>query len=95
MRDKFLTEAMGEAWWSHEVTYGRQGDKWLYKTQTPNNFATWQDFGKLWEWSQQQHWWTTLVAYTLIANSASEMYMTYINPDRFADAVYKYLKEKK
>ena len=55
-----------------------------------NNFSTWEGFGKLWEWSQKQEWW---VGFMIDNSKIHPMKSGIINPDRFADAVYNYLKE--
>lgn len=62
MRDKFLTEAMGECWheWvnqrSHEAVACTKCDG-LWGTDRTPDFSSWQGFGKLWEWAQGQEWW--------------------------------------
>ena len=79
-RDKFLTESMGECW--HEFS---------------NNFSTWEGFGKLWEWAVKQEWFSDFLKH---AEKIMKMPITgwieyFVQPDRFADALYKFLKEKK
>lgn len=96
-RDKFLTEAMGECW--HDMIYNELGDRYskLYMCMKcthqdnsitlDNDFSTWEGFGLLWEWSQKQEW---------KANFSYRVgFREYlVNPDRFADAMYAYLKER-
>ena len=89
-RDKFLTEAMGECW--HERRFPNQCScgKKLHSGAiiTGNNdFSTWDCFGKLWNWSHKQEWWA------LFRINYVEVIDSYIHPDRFADAVYEFLKE--
>jgi hypothetical protein len=104
-RDKALTEAMGECW--HEI-HGRamggvircskcqeimviDDHDFLVTRVTNSNFSTWTGFGKLWEWSIQQPWWTDdnfLYHYPVGPRGML------INPGRFADAVYAFLKRK-
>lgn len=97
-RDKFLTEAMGEHWHEHTMTCGytmtRLGEyiSDIKTTSYTNDFSTWSGFGKLWEWAQKQEWLcdfeerVTCFDYSPLFNI--------IHPDRFADAVCSYLKEK-
>ena len=121
MRDKFLTEAMGECW--HEfpphgaikvinetdfIIYCLKGCEVVASQAKPYNhpdFSTWEGFGRLWTFAQKQEWW---LAFQVFANNLCgyEMTLTFakqigcsmpnelINPERFADAVYKYLKEQ-
>lgn len=102
-RDKFLTEAIGECW--HEwKEVCRAGNCWgyhecqecgkllgQYKPVEQNNFSTWQGLGKLWEWATQQEWWY-LFLYTY--GDGNNIYYRYINPTKFADAVYEFLKKR-
>jgi len=104
-RDKFLAEAMGECWHSFEGSItGRDCVKcgaefWANEIETANkkhNFSTPDGFFKLWEWSQEQEWWTYI---GFIGNyteqNTSEEFLhkdCIINPDRLANAVYDYLK---
>lgn len=65
------------------------GECWYQSNQTYNtNFSTWEGFGKLWEWSQKQEWWEDYI------NNFENHSLINVNPDRFADTVYTYLKEK-
>ena len=103
MRDKFLTEAMGECW--HENIFS-PGGGYCGKCQEShskmrplpnNNFSTWEGFGKLWEWAQEQEWWGNLDFYIFHFNEYYpdiEDFQELIHPDRFADAVYKFLKDQ-
>lgn len=57
-----------------------------------NNFFTWEGFGKLWEWVHNQKWWDKFRV------CPQRYYIdwsdTYVNPERFATAVYNFLKER-
>lgn len=66
-----------------------------------NNFSTWAGFGKLWEWSRWREWWPKFIGKIgdhqfdepeagLCECSWIDTY--YIHPDRFANAVYEFLK---
>ncbi len=55
------------------------------------DFSTWEGFGKLWEWAKQQSWWVDFNVYLALQDDSI---VHYIHPDKFADAVYEYLKEK-
>lgn len=62
------------------------------------SFSTWEGFGKLWEWAKVHEWWATFTDPFYgpkVNNSALPVFndVDYaINPDRFADAVYEFLK---
>lgn len=91
-RDKFLTKVMGECWHKSELfidDYHDQVDwRCAYCTITNlnnNDFSTWAGFGKLLTWCKEQD------DEFLCKN---EMCLAYLTPDRFATAVYNYLKEK-
>ena len=97
-RDKFLTEAMGECWheWEGHVSDYKRCMKCHKDGGYPegfrvrlinNNFSIWEGFGKLWEWAQKQEWWEGYLADAIPKYIA----VCYVNPDRFADAVYEYL----
>ncbi len=103
-RDRHLTEAMGECW--HESN-GRLNCKkcesFLY-AKSPNHisynneFSTWEGFGKLWRWGQQQEWWEEFVGCLLepvIDKGTLTHYrkfdLDFIDPDKFADALYEFV----
>ncbi len=107
-RDKFLTEAMGDCWHEAKYLYQatpydtpdyecRCGKRCSEKSFKNNNFSTWEGFGKLWEWAQKQEWWIYLGFIGNYTEQFTASEFTHkdciINPDRFADAVYNYLKE--
>jgi hypothetical protein len=70
---------------------------------TQNDFSTWPGFGKLWEWAQQQEWKVQFAkylgcSYCVSSDPAqtgiSSLRVEFIHPDRFANAVYEFLKER-
>ena len=98
-RDNFLTEAMGDCWheWTEDLdeytdfTCLKCG-KQVFDIEVANtDFSTWEGFGKLWEWSQKQDWCIDFLLSIDCLSFALDIY--FVNPDRFADAVCKYLKE--
>ena len=66
------------------------------------SFSTWAGFGKLWEWAQKQEWCISFLTYIssdygkigMSFMSGIYVYSDIIHPDRFADAVYTFLKER-
>jgi hypothetical protein len=68
-------------------------------TLNNNDFFTWEGFGKLWEKVQTQKWIYTFVYHKMpftkeiMAVSGPSMIVYDINPERFATAVYEFLKE--
>lgn len=97
-RDKFLTEAMGECW--HDVKRAQGVAGFCYNCVIcraqdvwNNDFSTWPGFGKLWEWAQKQEWWFLLNYDDRTDHKTVDMEL--IHPDRFADAVYSFLKERR
>lgn len=100
-QNKFLTEVMGLNWYTKED----ENPNWPAQFQAKNiHFSTWTGFGNLWEWSQKQDWWGAFYAslhYNTITgfNGINYEYEKrleeyYVNPERFANAVYEFLKEK-
>jgi hypothetical protein len=92
-RDKFLTEAFGECW--HEVNRAsvcnKCGKEEFWRTdRTNHDLSTWEGFGWLWEHCTTSYnpWWDDF------AEDWDEVPMILIHPDRFADAVFKFLKER-
>ena len=98
-RDKFLTEAMGECWHEQHIKndkhiwcicgeeFTRGCDLREHIAWRVENFSTWEGFGKLWEWAPKQEWWQDW-----FGNNYIRIWY-FIDPDRFADAVYEFLKE--
>ena len=69
-----------------------------YLVDGVSDFSTWPGFGKLWEWAQDQEWWQEFVEYmdinlTDFVIGELEVFPWIINPDRFANAVYEFLKK--
>jgi hypothetical protein len=83
-RDKDLTIAMGETW---NVWDSFESE---CKPYSANNFSTPDGFFKLWNWAKEQEWFWEGVFHRL----DYQVPELFINPDRFADAVYAYLKER-
>lgn len=60
-----------------------------------NDFSTWDGFGKLWEWSKKQRWFTKVILFRRYGDEEQlVLYPTMVDPDNFANAVYKFLREK-
>jgi hypothetical protein len=103
-RDNYLTEYFGFCW--HEWKwipgggnrckncdidlYGKNNDTYTQRTPTPQprDFSTWEGFGWLWDKCVKQEWWEEL-------NPGDDDYIPirFVNPDRFANEVYEFLKE--
>lgn len=108
-RDRFLTEAMGQCWhdWSERfdghTSYLNCLKCHAYNSNTierfrPSmDFSTWSGFGILWEWGINQNWFGTFSKFHTIGSDKDNtaILQIYINPDKFADAVYNFLKERK
>lgn len=98
-RDKFLTEAMGLkwhdlrqndcAWWCDTCDVEDSIDSPYIVYHQSIDFSTWKGFGKLWGWSKQQEWWADFIDYSF---DVTDWNFSWIHPDRFAHAVYKFLK---
>ena len=59
-----------------------------------NDFSTPDGFFKLWGWAQKQEWWNSFVyEYTGVHLDALNL-ISLINPDRFSNAIYEFLKDK-
>jgi hypothetical protein len=101
-RDRFLTEAIGEeSWWvCSECDIMSRNKKCDCGEWSRYNFSRWEYFGKLWEWAQKQEWFDNLRLWEHYSDGAGGVYAgnfvneSLIHPDRFADAVYNFLKEK-
>lgn len=99
-RDKFLTEAMGECWHVFKHSCGccdgyckKCGVDGRRETDMPY-YGDWEGFGKLWEWAQKQRWWEDLCKTLEGWSTGHYDLLLLIRPDRFADVVYKFLKER-
>lgn len=84
-RDNFLIKVMGEC--------GKCLDACPVSC---TDFSTWEWFGKLWEWAQKQEWFGTFCKTHSNCIDKDNMHLLclYIDPNRFADAVYLFLKER-
>lgn len=85
-RDKFLSEMMNLVY--HEPYFDSDENTWVGECEQKwnVNFSTWVGFGKLFEFCQTQKWWDEFVYDTLPVDHS------YINPDKFADTVYEFIK---
>lgn len=111
--NKYLAEAMGytdiNIGSMDGVIYARaDGEETRRSVVGRNGFYSWDGFGKLWEWSQQQDWFIDFVLShgdgcwegdgVNIENTYECLDTDYINPTRLAEAVYAYtytfLKER-
>lgn len=92
MRDKVLTELMGECWHERDKmqTFCRKCGV-LAKTNT--NFSTWSGFGKLLNFCKEQSWWKTSYGAGMCSDDMDSLTFYYIDPDRFADAIYAFIRE--
>ena len=95
-RDKYLTEAMG-GFCHYSVMTGAGNEcscgKWWPECINKHpNFSTWEGFGKLMEYCENEEWW--LMEFMPKYDKYAYMTLTQ-SPDCFADAVYSYLKEQK
>ena len=64
------------------------------------DFSTWESFGLLWDWAIEQDWWEIFLTEHLFNLRELSKHLTlrtiphrYINPERFAKAVYEYLND--
>ena len=110
-RNQFLTEKMGLkyhkvirefnefGYLTYECSCGLTYS-WHQQCGENINFSTWEGFGKLWEWCLKQEWWDDFVFTNASGYAPHAKYQWYlsqhiIHPDRFADAVAKFLGWKK
>ena len=56
------------------------------------NFSTWETLGKLWELAKSQDWWVDFWSCRIRMGYIGFLHEDDVNPTRFADAVYAYLK---
>lgn len=90
-RDKFLYEQMGLKATYLLGDYRTQLDQ---KARTMNGFSNWLEFGLLWEWCVKQKWWSSLVTKNHSVYVPDSIPVMYVNPDKFADIIYEFLKRK-
>ena len=66
---------------------------------SPVDFSTWENFGRLWQWAKEQEWWPGFIfehsdnLYYRINQpySFDASIVELVDPTYFADAVYEYL----
>ena len=93
MRDKYLTEAMGYRNVfinDRGVIFATPKDEEDNTRQCVGKIGSWDLFGLRWEWAQKQVWWGP---FHHSGNVSIKRYDV-IHPDRLADALYTYLKER-
>ena len=102
-RDKFLVEYMGGCWHdetnpiNHHYAYGTRfkclkcGEEFWGARHHPD-FEEWQGFGWLWDKAKGKEWWDDFCKST--PHKAWLFPIGWIHPDRFADALYEFLKER-
>lgn len=93
-RDKFLVQKLG---WIFPYPndcpeYMWHPERGKHSLITYWSFSEWSIFGELWEWAQKQEWWVLFKRWKF--GDSMEWDEQLINPNRFADAVYAYLKEE-
>lgn len=78
-----------------DCTYGKDGEKpeeckyWQQRFIDGSiDFSTWIGFGKLWGFSTKQDWWIDFMT-----EYGFMEFIEYINPDKFADAIYEYMQK--
>ncbi len=103
-RDKFLTEeVLNECWhewgWQHDTPKGHYKCILCHEIELDknnNDFSTPEGFFKLWNAAKEKDWWMLFVtkAYDKVEFWGCLSFIEEIvHPDRFADAVYNFLKE--
>lgn len=93
-RDRFLIEFMGKCW--HRFTpserdYCLRCNKKTNWTQE-HDFSTWEDFGKLLKWTQDQNWYVEFKAY--YCGLGNDWPDWFIMPNQFANIVFEFLNKK-
>jgi hypothetical protein len=60
------------------------------------NFSTWDGFGKLFCWAKEQRWWEEFVDADMADRGHKNWLFPIgrIHPDRLANSIYKFLKER-
>ncbi len=106
-RVKYLWEKMGKCWheWhnfptekfpvclkchtSKRFVHARGGLNW----EGHVDFSTWPRFGLLWEWAIKRDDWDKFVCF-VEEEIITHILIYLVNPDRFANAIYEWLKIK-
>ena len=98
--NKFLTVAMGECWHEPDSMTFKQF-RWTNGYSINTDFSTPDGFFKLWNWAQTQDWFCDLAVWLQRTGRAQVneyggiwLCDLIINPERFAAAVYEFLKEQ-
>ena len=101
--NKYLTEAMGVCWheWPNSSTpcikCGQRSN--MSDIGMHNNFLTWEGFGKLWQWANEQEWIGEFI-YWYNSNMVIDeerlhtILSDLVDPEFFAKAVVEFLQEK-
>lgn len=76
----------------------KQGEEheYGYHNMNNNNFSTWEGFGILWNWAQQQEWFEYIcrkILYPPILSNYTSVYLK-INPEVFANTLYEFLRSR-
>ena len=94
-RDRFLTETLGKCYHDWEPCWAKPSrctkckrEMQSHEGYGDNNFSSWENFGKLWEWANEQPWWNEF----WVKNA--KHIQTIIDPTYFADSMYKFLDKK-
>ena len=97
-RDKYLTEeVLGECWHETILIEGAISDIEVcrhcgsWASVNLNNFFTPEGFFKLWNAAKEKDWWESFLDQLPYMGFYLE---DIVNPDRFANAVYEFLKER-
>lgn len=93
-RNEYLARSMGFTYVAPSGLAQAPNNKGL--TSIPD-FSTWDGFGQLFTWSQEQWWWEEFTDFCEYNRKFHEKWShqvlpTIINPDNFSDAVYNYLQ---
>ena len=90
-RDKFLTEAMGICYWvDHDCA--RCEHTGIPRRPGYIRFSTWNNFGELVVWARVQPWYKDFLSRTKFSSSLGQYSEGLIDPNRFADEVWRYLE---
>lgn len=105
-RDKYLTDILQKVGWKNLGLRGGMNEMpinvCLHDAVGPIDFSKWETFGILWEWSiNQDDWFGFLKFLTTVVHPDDQypidmnyIHVQHINPDRFANATFEWLKSK-
>jgi hypothetical protein len=87
---KKVAARVAEGFVEHANTIGRQNGTFYFI-----DFSTPEGFFKLLDWAKEQSWWEQFLIKHCQASHYTHIAIDikYVNPDRFASAIYEYLKE--